>query len=270
MKIAFCFCGHVRTGDYAADNLIRYMGDLLPNIDFFMHTWNTNEYKGVYHNSIRVRELCKEKNCGYRNLDLRALNPYIPENTFSVIDKMQKKYKKQFKKIEVELFNENIVKKNVKPKLRPHWYSWYKVNQLKKIYEEDNNFTYDYVIKLRPDIIFSNNDSLQSDIDYCLNYKLENSIYLKDDVFYIADSKTMDIAASLMVSDLENLHRDNYFEILASMEIIPKKTKTQLFAIYRPESIPESSLNFIKCFHKAHEWYQPFNFPLPYNDQIDI
>ena len=47
MKIAVCFSGQVRTGLQAAPHLFDWFGDLLPNIDFFIHTWDNRLYKNL-------------------------------------------------------------------------------------------------------------------------------------------------------------------------------------------------------------------------------
>lgn len=51
------------------------------------------------------------------------------------------------------------------------FYSIFKANQLKRIYEETNNFTYDVVIRTRPDVLY------KSDLDIPLNMKKEK-IYI--------------------------------------------------------------------------------------------
>jgi hypothetical protein len=40
MKIAICFSGQIRTGVQTEPNIKRYIGDLLPICDFFVHTWD--------------------------------------------------------------------------------------------------------------------------------------------------------------------------------------------------------------------------------------
>ena len=46
MKIAICFSGQNRTGHLTSPNILRYIGDLLPECDVFTHFWDS-ETKGT-------------------------------------------------------------------------------------------------------------------------------------------------------------------------------------------------------------------------------
>jgi hypothetical protein len=76
----------------------------------------------------------------------------------------------------------------------PHQYSVYKSNELKCIYENTENFKYDVVIRVRPDIIFDESKSLITDIQaistdrtlcyaqlhdgYVVNTQIDNAYWL--------------------------------------------------------------------------------------------
>lgn len=271
MKIALCFCGHVRTGDYAADNILRYIGDLFPNVDFFMHTWKDNYYKGVAPRSVMIENICKERNCTYRELPRSITHPYTPPDTMYVIEQMQEKYKIQFKKIKIESFVHTEVKEKMKGGFTPHWYSWAQSTNLKKEFEVENNFKYDIALKIRPDILFPKTESLQAEIDHCLKNSIHESIFIKDDVLYIGTSEIMDRSTDIVMSDsIPDLGRNTWFEKLHDVGILVKRTSTQRYGIYRPENVPENSLNFIKCFNVAHDWYTPSDWVSPYKGQEDI
>jgi hypothetical protein len=56
MKIAVCFSGLIRTGINCYVNITRYLGDMLPDCDFFLHTWDyeTNKpFARTHWNNIR-------------------------------------------------------------------------------------------------------------------------------------------------------------------------------------------------------------------------
>ena len=40
MKIAVCFSGQMRTALEANKSIIKFLGNQLPNVDFFFHTWD--------------------------------------------------------------------------------------------------------------------------------------------------------------------------------------------------------------------------------------
>ena len=52
MRIAVIFGGQLRTGVETSKSVLNFLGDYLPNCDFFVHTWDITSYKnGDYKNS---------------------------------------------------------------------------------------------------------------------------------------------------------------------------------------------------------------------------
>jgi hypothetical protein len=84
--------------------------------------------------------------------------------------------------------------------------SIYKSNKLKKIYEEDNGFVYDYVIRIRMDSVFHQEKSLRNDIGEHFGKTMtlpeSDSVFMAafhqgdkpqlEDIFWLARSATMD------------------------------------------------------------------------------
>ena len=144
MKIAVCFAGQPRTGVLASPNVLKFIGDLLPNTDFFIHTWTINTSK------------CLTPGC------LLSCNQSSATDVQDFIDIYRPK--------DFQIQDHDAVCKNFwKPiwnnsvriyKWYPQFYSWYRANQLKLQFEKNNNFKYDFVVKLRPDTIYSDNISL--------------------------------------------------------------------------------------------------------------
>ena len=52
MRIAVCFSGQIRTGVEASPNLLRFIGELLPHTDFFIHSWDIETKKN--YNASRI------------------------------------------------------------------------------------------------------------------------------------------------------------------------------------------------------------------------
>jgi hypothetical protein len=184
----------MRTGYFGSDNIKNYLGDLLPHCDFFIHTWDTHFPKLPCPSSI------------VKGTDIwESLNNQKPYSlTFSEINKFLNIYNP--KKYEVESYNhfiDKIREKNISAErfFKPYWHSIYNSNRLKCEYENENNFKYDYVLRIRPDLLIDPRSSLREDIILCglkskvlLTYNGESSdvtLFL-DDIYHFSNNNTMD------------------------------------------------------------------------------
>ena len=217
MKIAVIFGGQIRTGVQTSKSVFDFLGEYLPHCDFFIHTWDITTYKnGDYHNS------------------------HSPEFDWDAI-KLKEEYLNEFLEIYKPLkyevtpflkFREEI--EHSPDYLMPAWaYSFWKANELKKEYENENNFKYDYVIKLRPDILLHPNRRLSQDIEM---YKSE----LDNGEFYIEnlirdwniDSHTIDdvyFLSNSNVSGCETIHTSNNKFNIVFFSIIRRIQKLKTF-----------------------------------------
>ena len=175
-NIAVCFSGQIRTGIYAAPNIKRFIGNLWDNCDFFIHTWDRSNEKPTP----------KQVSDG---------NEFGDEQT-----------------IDFETFNKiyNFKKIDITPRIplgdRGQWLSWLLSIHLKQKYEIENSKKYDYVVKLRPDIIYHKSLDLLDMIKNTPSKSasaIETFIDLSDDrvasdILYIADSKTMDLLVNFV------------------------------------------------------------------------
>lgn len=74
-------------------------------------------------------------------------------------------------------------------------------NNLKKQYEEENNFKYDIVIRMRPDVLLINNTSLEKSAE---SWDMKNYLYTTNhdnyygynDRFYFSNSENMDFLST--------------------------------------------------------------------------
>lgn len=187
MKIAICFSGQIRTGLECYDNFIRYIGDLYQNCNFFCHTWSNENYSSPGFTCKFVKE-----------------NNILPLEYWD-IDK-EKIFKFSEKYSMTTLMQENIHIWTSIPGLSPMQYGVYMSNKLKRMYEESNNMKFDYVIRTRPDLVFSETKSLFQDI---LELENDNKRFLYaqlynasvvnnqiDNAFWIGSSDVMDVACS--------------------------------------------------------------------------
>lgn len=196
MKIAVCFSGQWRTGNYCYDSLKEFFGILYSNCDFFIHTWDINKQKCYNLSNVFSKETKLTDN------EIQIIKENYKPTKFVIDDYHQtynllKKYEPA-SYIDVSIFD--IV--------QPLWYSFYKSIELKKEYEKENNFKYDYVIKLRPDIKFHPHRRLSQDLEM-YKTELENGeCYIEnlvrewtlethtiDDVYFVSNSEKMDIAS---------------------------------------------------------------------------
>ena len=263
MRIAICFNGQIRTGVEASENIIRFIGDLYPYCDFFIHTWNKNSQKN------------------YAGTRIYPPEEYVSSET---IEKIKEIY--QPKKMVVENFDNlkssclinsrSLLKNNV----HGQWYSFNKVNKYKTEYEEENNFKYDLVAKFRFDVIYPDYRNMEQNYNY-IKKNINNMIYLENpppiesvtedlvfinDEYYLGSSKNIDIVANFYNQMDVNISKNNllgyyFFNYLNDNHIIfyDGEGICDMFnAVYRPECLKYSSMSeFKKCFECDHYYYNP-------------
>lgn len=227
MRIAVCFSGLIRTGLNCTDNIKRFLGDMLPYCDFFMHTWDYETQKPfarTHWNDIpflqRPDEVCSE----------RKINDFI--NAYKVVS-----YK-------VDSYSD-FIKNNLKDKLPIVWYTMSRSFELKKQYEQDNNFTYDVVIKIRPDVIFPSKKRLKEELQNInlskpVIYSDPHDDFRLDDVFWITNSSVADVAIGIANLQIHYKYvNPGIVEFLQKNGITHKplsKSKLVCYTIYRYES----------------------------------
>lgn len=206
MRIAVCFSGQVRTGVENHLNIKKFLGELYKYCDFFMHCWDDCTYK-TYNTSNVCKSPIKEDIHKFDTL--REL--YLPK--YMHIDSSDNSFG-------YTISNEY--------RLEPLWYSFLKSVQYKERYELENGFEYDYVIKIRYDVIIKLKDNVSRLIDEI--YKMENNIFyinnyqklpeqtIKDrlayDVIFISKSKEMNIASNYFWEMAKNFdNNDNYINL---------------------------------------------------------
>ena len=179
MKIAFLLSGQPRMVDKAYDKILSTF--LLPhNPDVFVHTWvNPEDYNKSIGNSWG--------NGSFSYSD-------------DIVGNIYNKYFPVKYKIENQI-NFTLHPNHIYPtqhfNMVSMLYSMNEVNELKKQYEEENNFKYDCVIRYRFDLNLSLDQPIDLstlDLDksiYCLNHCVHyNGI---NDLFAIGNSQNMDV-----------------------------------------------------------------------------
>jgi len=189
VKIAICLSGQPRTIEFAIKSILHYFSKNA-EYDFFCHCWDYNTWK------LRGDIWQEAENIEYDWLknQLLRLNP--------------KKYKIG------TIHHLNSVTNNNNVHYGSLTYSYMIANHLKRMYEYENNFVYDYVVKARYDTIFPPDKSfnfhhpIHERTVYVphlgrLQYEY-NKLNASDCIFY-GDSWGMDIASDLF----RHLHRNS-------------------------------------------------------------
>jgi hypothetical protein len=239
MKIAVCFHGQLRTGIENYPNIKEIFSDIYDNCDFFIHNWNFCEYKTYNVSNISKKPIIE------------------PAEKFEIIKQLYSP-----KKMVVDDMHANYI--NVKSHgIQPLWHSFWKSVELKKQYELENNFKYDYVIKLRTDIILNYHDPIEllneiietkknefKIIDWD-GFDIPKNIPLATDVFFVSKSNEMDIAANyiwfLMKQFRYNKEYINFPFYLKSENITPLQTSyIKRFSLLRDDFIKRGILKLNK------------------------
>jgi hypothetical protein len=182
MKIALCLSGQPRYLDEGYEQINRNLLSKY-DIDCFVHTW--------WDDSMKNESMVLSPNLNYGR-------KYIwKENTLETIVKYYSpKIFMHQKQIEFDTFDYIDYGPCFPQYVHSMFYSIMMCNNLKKIYEKENNFIYDVVIKSRFDAKFNrfNIDLEKLDMNYL--YAQHYREHITDDKFIISSSKNMDVYSS--------------------------------------------------------------------------
>ena len=222
MRVAVCFSGQIRTGAVVAPNILRYIGDLLPQCDIFVHTWDIETQGTGYANRLGAVSTDKEWH------DAR---PVADKDRFAAFHKAYNP-----RVMVVEEYNLQNTKstwggRRFNP-ITCKWYvsmwqSIYEANKLKMDYAAKNGIYYDYTVRMRPDIVF---DARKQLVDVLAQVKNENMFLFGDnydiwprhgmtrveDIFWIGPTHLMDRISSYhecytnTVSNIDDPHAPGY------------------------------------------------------------
>ena len=260
MKIAICFSGQMRTAVAAAPNIRRFIGDLLPDIDFFIHTWDINEQKayGLINGAIPE----------YRK-DTTPKKQEIQEVTQKDIYEYTALYNPKVIRMDnFELFQDKMwsTRTAYQP---PLFYSWRKSVLYCMRYSIECNLKYDVVIKLRPDIVFSETRRLSTEIDHYLNdttafYCNNASKDMIDDVFWLSSPEVMFILSNFGDPYLSLQSKIPFRDFILFNNINIKSMICYGYAPVRPETLEYDVLTeFDKLYYYDQYWYssnEPFHW----------
>ena len=243
MKIAICFSGQMRTGVQTEPNIKRYIGDLLPICDFFVHTWDHQSPPSAAGTLVPVDKSVFADFYRLYNPKSMTVDEYLPKRApdniwggYRIDTATGKKYVSMFESI-------------------------YKANELKKLYEKNNSFVYDYVVRIRTDSIFHQDKSLRADIAELFNKTMTNPdnfiiAYHKgvnenkvEDIFWLAKSPTMDKLAEFYEYRANIGNEDDWQVQMANW------VKNDLKLVYH--GLPNSNIKLLRVDNSG---FDPLNY----------
>jgi hypothetical protein len=201
MRIALCFSGQNRAGHVTADNIKRYIGDLLPDCDVFAHFWDS-ETRGT-----NLANHLGESSTDNTWHDAKLSNPEKNVEFFRAWSPrtiMTEEYDLQPSK---KLWGGRRWDPVSQKYHVSMWRSVYEANKLKMDYAQKNQIVYDYTVRLRSDLVFGSDNSLANDIkeipneytlafgDHYHTWDFDGHTRLED-IFWIGSSHLMDQVSS--------------------------------------------------------------------------
>jgi hypothetical protein len=163
MKVAVCYSGFLRNIEKTFPNILDKMLSS-HSVDFFIHTWDVEEYEDEIEYSkknINPKLILVEKQKHFERNPFSFINCDLTEEEYKIQLQNSGEHHK-FVPIPCEQNNFKFDKELEVVKFGYYssfpynflsqFYSLYKAIELKKIYEQQNEFEYDCVIRIRPDV----------------------------------------------------------------------------------------------------------------------
>jgi len=163
MRVAVCYSGFLRNIQKTFPNITKKMLNE-HEVDFFVHTWNVDEYSdeiSYSKNIISPKLILVEDQKRFERNPYGFINCNTTSDQYLEDLKSSEENKKFFEppseqnnfKFDKEL---EVVKfgyySSFPYNFLSQFYSFYKTIDLKKVYEQNNDFEYDCVIRIRPDV----------------------------------------------------------------------------------------------------------------------
>lgn len=219
-RIAIQLFGHMRTWEKCINNF--FTNILKENdaiCDVFIHTWNEKENSTIAHNNEFLDKIPIIK---------------LEDNEKNMIQNLYRPQKIIFDnqiKIKENIIYEKLGAKRSINGILNNAYTVFKVNELRLIYEKENNVSYDFVIQTRPDILFKTPFSLNRFFDCYERNKIEfrqNAIFYAynpyrcmnvedehfiagSDLIYFSSSNAMNKATALYLEWNKFLDVNNFY-----------------------------------------------------------
>lgn len=168
-RIAVCFTGQIRTGVEVAPMMKDFFGELYNELDFFIHTWDTESFSPwagdrSKMNADEARKLIP--------VDLKKIEKIkeIYDPIGMIVDNLSEYKRTHPGGVEN--------RPGIHHQIAPWWISGYECNKLKKKYELLCGVQYFRVLRIRFDVIFTPKYRLIKELMYMASYP--NALYSVD------------------------------------------------------------------------------------------
>ena len=211
MKTAFCFSGELRSIDKTYSILKERLMSRFLDYDIFYHSWSDDP------------DISK---LNFIENDPNTKNILIEDRVTLPERKVYENNKRP------EVFVQGMLRQ---------LYCLKTCNNLKKEYEKENNFKYDIVVRMRPDLFLINNTSLEKSAEY---WDMKNYLYTTDhddhhgynDRFYFSNSENMDFLS-------DRLDRLDYYADIGG--VIHYETFFKFCVKYINLDVARSNMQFV-------------------------
>ena len=250
-RIAVCLVGQIRTGVEVAPIMKSFFGEMYPTLDFFVHTWDTESFSPW---------------AGWRAGHPAELAQQLIPINFTKIEKIKEIYNP------ISMVVDNLSdyrhthpngvehRDQIHHQISPQFISTYECNKLRKIHEIICGRSYNTVLRLRFDIIFTPGYQLIKELQYVAEDparfftvdRANRLHYAVEDIAWLAQPDIFDIAVNfalereLVGSDIDELvHFKNY---LTDKKVNVSSFKNNDVYIYRDFDIENKLCPFQKPF----------------------
>lgn len=245
MKVAVCYSGFLRNIEKTFPNIMEKMLSS-HTVDFFIHTWDVEEYEDEIEYSkkyINPKLILKEKQKHFERNPFTFINANTTEQEYKIqLEESGENHKfvptpseqNNFhfdKELEVVKFG---YYSSFPYNFLSQFYSIYKAIELKKIYEQQNGFEYDCVIRIRPDVFLYdlvNLDFFDMNIMNVFTAPLHKGTNLTiNDHFACSSSNLMDVYSEcfLFLSTYYFIHKIDFIqEIILGKHLEVNKIKIE-------------------------------------------
>lgn len=206
MKVALCLSGHIRNLEDNYPSIKKHILDKF-NTDVFIHTWDTYGWRAEGNDYVLEQDGFKGFDYYSGIIDKEKIEKLFRPKKF-VIEKYETLENLFFEKSEKYRDQLKYPDKDRPINFVSMWYKIFKCNELKKDFELENNFTYDIVIRSRPDLFY-----FETVLDENILKTYKKALFVPtieshggaSDIFALGSSKVIDIASSVY-NELDSIY----------------------------------------------------------------
>jgi hypothetical protein len=194
MKIAICISGFLRTWEYTKKSFIeQLLQDKDNEYDLFIHTYYQNLYEFTAEKSDKVLSKQEIEDL-FTGLNIKVLSIENRDETLPLLFKESEKYKhvSNYGLQQQESSDKDSISIPIGVRTYDHLRKLHLCNESRKIYERENNITYDLVVKTRFDLCYFNSPDWKICLDGKVYFELGACFGWPNDTFCITTPYVMD------------------------------------------------------------------------------